>query len=155
MSERNSSLNAYYQILMVFCPVQSSLREVYGVIDHQNSEKALASVYITATEFCLLPHKEFPSAKAWAPGASVVICCTDFEGRLRPYHAIKTSFQKTEWITRVAGEISVHPKGFAFVNDVFVPPHLAQAYESGQEVTFVAVRKLNKKTNKLGWAAIG
>jgi hypothetical protein len=75
--------------------------------------------------------------------------------RLRAFYATGTDFQETEWTTRVSGKISVHPKGFGFVNAVFVPPHLARAYEGEQEVTLVAVRKLNKKTNKLGWTAIG
>ena len=130
------------------------LDSVYGVVDHQNREKSLVSVYITETEFCLLPHKDFDSASEWRPGSPVTIQCTRSKERLRPYRAKIASFQETEWITRVSGEISVHPKGFAFVNDVFVPPHLAKSFEDGRVVSVVAVRKRNKKTNALGWTAI-
>ena len=82
------------------------------------------------------------------------ISCTEYKGRLKAYRAERTKFEESGSITRVIGEISIYPRGFAFVNDVFVPPHLARGYESGQEVTVVAVMKVNKKTQKLGWTAI-
>jgi hypothetical protein len=130
------------------------LDSVYGVVDHQNREKCLVSVYVTATEFCLLPFKEFDLVSGWQPGNPVTIWCTRSDSRLRPYRAEIASFHETEWISRISGEISVHPKGFAFVKDVFVPPHLAKLFEDGCEVSVVAVRKRNKKTNSLDWTAI-
>lgn len=130
------------------------LESIYGVVDHLNQEKRLVSVYVTATEFCLLPFRDFESVSGWKPGSPVEMLCTHSDDRLRPYHAEISRFQETEWVSRVSGEISVHPKGFAFVNDVFVPPHLAKLYEDGREVSLLAVRKINKKTNSLGWTAI-
>lgn len=130
------------------------LDSIYGIVDHQNREKGLVSIYISEDEFCLLPYPQFDSAREWAAGSPVLILCTRSEDRLRPYQAKIVKFQETEWITRISGDISIHQKGFGFVNDVFIPPHLARTFEDGREVSVVAVRKRNKKTNELGWTAV-
>ncbi|GAB6061174.1 DUF7017 domain-containing protein [Desulfonatronum parangueonense] len=130
------------------------LDSFYGVVDHMNHEKSLASIYVTDTKFCLLPFQDFDAVSAWQPGTPVSIWCTHSDDRLRPYRAEITGFQESEWISLVSGEISLHPGGFAFVKDVFVPPHLAKLFEDGREVSMVVVRKKNKKTNLLGWTAI-
>lgn len=130
------------------------LDSVYGVVDHQNREKGFVSVYVTATEFCLLPFKGFDSVSGWQPGNPVTIWCTRSGNQLKPYRAETASFHETEWISRASGEISVHPKGFAFVKDTFVPPRLAKLFEDGREISVVAIRKRNEKTNSLSWTAI-
>jgi hypothetical protein len=130
------------------------LDEVTGVIDHQNREKSLASVYVTAERFCLLPYQEFAPAAAWAPGAAVRVRCVMSNGQLRAYHVERGVLKFDPWIQRVQGAIAIHPNGFGFVDDVFVPPHIARSYENGQNVALVAVRRPNRKTGVLGWAAI-
>ena len=131
------------------------LDRVYGVVDHQNHDKGLASVYVSEKEYCLLPYTEFNSAREWNSGSPVTIWCTHSKDRLRPYRAGVGSFQETEWIMRVNGRLSVLPEGFGFVENVFVPPRLAQTLEDGSKVSLVAVRKRNKKTDELGWTAVG
>lgn len=126
-----------------------------GVIDHQNSEKKLASIYISDSEFCLLPYRDFHWVEALPSGAAIEIYYTKFNDRISAYHAQKADFQESPFITRVTGKISVKPKGFGFVGDVFVPPDLARNYEDGEKVLFIAIRKLNRKTNQLGWRALG
>ena len=146
-------------------PVEISLRSdgekfdcvnhALGVIDHQNSEKKLASIYISDFEFCLLSYRDFHWVETLPPGAAIEIYYTKFNDRISAYHAQKADFQESPFITQVSGKISVKPKGFGFVDNVFVPPSLAQNYEDGEEVLFIAVKKINRKTNQLGWTALG
>ena len=130
------------------------LPEYYGVIEH-HSPKGWASVYITDCTFCLLKYKEFPRAEGWDPGTPVLMRCLEHNGRLRAYEAKETILKETRNITLVEGTISVKPQGFAFVDNIFIPPHLASKYEDEDQVSFVAVKKPNKKKNEMGWCAIG
>ncbi len=45
-----------------------------------------------------------------------------------------------------------HEKGFGFVDDVFVPPNIAGEFEHSEEISLIAVKRTNRKTNQLGWA---
>lgn len=126
-----------------------------GVIDHQNSKKKLASIYLSDSEFCLLFYRDFSWVKALPPGAAIKVYYTKFNDRISVYHAQKVDFQESPFIKQISGKISVKPKGFGFVGDVFVPPNLVQNYEDGEKVLFIAVKKLNRKTNQLGWTALG
>ena len=50
------------------------LKEVFGVIDHQNSTAGGdASVYVTATKFCLLAYERIPISPEVGSGSSVMI----------------------------------------------------------------------------------
>lgn len=132
------------------------LMEVHGVIDHHNSSKGLASVYVSASKFCLLHYDRFKLAKGWDVGSPVVMRCTHNRGRLVAYEANRSQFKETEFITRISGRLRVHAKGFGFVCDAFVPPALAQSAEDGAGVEVVAVRKPKNRdgTGGLGWKAI-
>jgi hypothetical protein len=130
--------------------------EIHGVVDHQNHAKELASVYLTDTDFCLLNYREFPDARGWSPGTAVAIRGLRSNRGVQAYSARTRFLEENQWIRRVEGRISIHERGFGFINnDVFVPPPLAQGYEDGQQVSLIAVKKPDKKTGKLGWTAIG
>jgi hypothetical protein len=136
------------------CPFDC-LQEVTGIIDHQNREKLLASIYITETQFCLLRYEENPRVATWVPGTAVRIWCTVSDDRIRAYRAELGDVTDGALIRSVRGAIRIHAKGFGFVDDVFVPPDIAQRYADGQDVALIAVWKLNKKRNQMGWAVVG
>jgi hypothetical protein len=131
------------------------LDEVAGVIDHQNRDKALASVYLAPDRVCLLPYRDFPSAENWAPGTPVRVHYVSSNNRLRSYHAALWTMPISSSIRRAEGIIALHAGGYGFVDEVFVPPRVAQAYCNGQHISLVAVIQPNKKTGRLGWVAVG
>ncbi len=132
------------------------LMEVYGVLDHHNPTKELASVYVSASDFCLLYYKKFESAKGWDVGSPVVMRCTRNRDRLAVYEVRRSQFKETDSIRRFFGPLKVHSKGFGFVCEAFVPPTLSQSAVDCAEVEVVAVRKPKKRdgTGELGWKAI-
>ena len=91
-------------------PVEISLRSdsekfdclshALGVIDHQNSKKKLASIYISESEFCLLPYRDFCWVEALPPGAAIKIYYTKFNDRISVYHAQKTDFSRIAFYER-------------------------------------------------------
>lgn len=54
----------------------------------------------------------------------------------------------------VSGHFRLHPKGFGFVDEVYVPREIAMQIEDGQWVSVAVVKKLDKKKNKWGFTAI-
>ena len=134
------------------------LTPVYGVIDHHNSDKALASVYVSASEFLLLHYKDNVEVKDWPLGSTVeVLCAKHQQGRLNPYMVKRTPARQTADIRLIQGPLKVHPKGYGFVGDAFVPPTLVEAKADGDNVEVVAVKKPKKSHDPdsvLGWQAI-
>jgi tetratricopeptide (TPR) repeat protein len=131
------------------------LDRTIGVIDHQNTDKGLASVYLTESQFALLQYQDYDWVASLAPGSAVEIRYTTRGERISAHQAEPASFRESPCIRRISGHISINRQGFGFVEDVFVPPHLAQEFEHADEVSLVAVRKTNRKTNQLGWTALG
>ena len=58
-------------------------------------------------------------------------------------------------VKKVCGQISLNTNGFGFVENVFVPPSIAQNFTDGETVSLVAAVKENKKRRELGWVALG
>ena len=52
------------------------------------------------------------------------------------------------------GEIKVTDKGFGFVNDIFVQPHLIIEGSNGQRVKIVKLLDFDKSKNRPAWKAI-
>lgn len=127
-----------------------------GVVDHQNGVKELTSIYLTPDEYCLLHYRDFPDAQRWTPGTTVEVNVVAGKYGLRACLAELSRLKANEWVMRVEGEISIHEKGFGFVNrQVFVPPPLAGKYRDGQVVSLVAVKKRKRNSNEIGWTAVG
>ena len=134
-----------------------SLAEVYGILDHQNEQKGLASIFLTPSDFCLLRYKDFEEVREWAAGSPVFLkCAREKEGRYRAYKVRRGHFRESEWIKRETETLRVHEKGFGFVKDVFVPPRLVRAELSGVRVTIVALLKPKGRgeSRELGWQAV-
>ena len=130
------------------------LPSIFGVIDHQNQAKEFASVYITASAFCVLPYERFESAGALPEGSAVRLWCTRRRDRLNAFQVEPASFMETESIKQVCGAYTAHIRGFGFVAGVYVFPKLAEKLTDGAEVTGVAVLKTNRKTGLPGWALL-
>ena len=56
----------------------------------------------------------------------------------------------------VLGDIRITDKGFGFIDDVFVAPHiiLKHNYTSGQQIDGKAIRTFNKKKEQFGWTLL-
>lgn len=54
------------------------------------------------------------------------------------------------------GDIRITDKGFGFIDDVFVAPHiiLKHNYTSGQQIDGKAIRTFNKKKEQFGWTLL-
>jgi len=132
-----------------------SVQEAQGVIDNQNANKQLASVYLTDKDFCVLGYSDHHGIEKLDPGASVLLKYTEFRDRKNVHHYESTKFVETRWIKKVHGSLKLNSKGFGFVDDVFVPPNIANEFSDGDTVTLVAALKENKSKNELGWRALG
>ena len=132
-----------------------SVQQAHGVVDHQNIDKQLASVYLTDSEFFVLRYSDHDGIESLQPGASVLLKYTEFRDRKNVHLYEMAEFKETQWFKKVHGQISLNPNGFGFVDNVFVPPGIAQNFTDGETVTLVAAVKENKKRRELGWVALG
>jgi len=132
------------------------LEKVEGILDHQNTSKRLASIYLSATGFCLLNYDKFKEVSKWEIGTPVILMCTQQDGKYRAYNAQKGIFRESQWISKKTGILQIHERGFGFVGDSFVPPSLVKKHLDGVEVTVVALRKPKKRNEPkvLGWQAV-
>ena len=131
------------------------VQQAYGVVDHQNIDKQFASVYLTDSDFCVLRYSDHDGIVSLQPGDSVLLKYTEFLDRKNVHHYETTDFNETQWCKKVHGPINLNPNGFGFVDDVFVPPNIANKFSDGQTVTLVAALKENASKKELGWRALG
>lgn len=131
------------------------LDKLPGVIQHQNVEKQLASVYLNPDDFILLHYSDFPAAADLPAGQGVEVVCASHEDRLRAYNFVAMRVAEGEDIRLVRDGLRKHEKGFAFVDDVFLSPPLAEPWDDGQLVDVVAVRQWSRKgPRRLQWNAV-
>lgn len=132
------------------------LTQVYGILDHQNPERHLASAFFSPTDFCLLYYDVFAEVRKWNPGSPIVVTFVRDRGRNHAYRVEREEFRETEWIKRITGILSVHEKGFGFVKNAFVPPGLVKSELQGNQVTVVALKKPKRKDTpgELGWQVV-
>ena len=57
-------------------------------------------------------------------------------------------------IQRTSGSFRLHPKGFGFINDVYVPHELANQIQDGAQASVAIARRFDKKKNRWGLTAI-
>ena len=131
---------------------------VFGVVDHVNRAKQVTSIYLPMDNVALLKHADFPTSAVLKPGQGVRVWVTVRARDERPMHKVH-SFEVAPlvtcgWIDTWQGSVRHHPKGFGFLYDVFVPPHLVAECPEGVEVLLLAVRTKNEKKQQLGWKAI-
>ncbi|MCC1497936.1 hypothetical protein [Alcanivorax sp. 1008] len=65
-----------------------------------------------------------------------------------------TELVEIDGVRHIEDSIKINPKGFGFVGDAYVAPHLAQKVSDGQKVSALTVRDLDKKKNKMSWKVI-
>ena len=132
-----------------------SVQQAHGVVDHQNIDKQLVSVYLTDSDFCVLRYSDHEGVESLQPGASVLLKYTEFRDRKNVHDYETEEFKETRWFKKVNGSIHLNPNGFGFVEDVFVPPNIAKKFNDGDTVSLVAAVKENKKRREMGWVALG
>ncbi len=133
------------------------LTPVYGVVDHHNPGRGLASIHVSASDVLLLPYKDFAEAKDWPPGSTVEALCSRHDNWLRAYAARRAAAKQTANVRIIQGPFKLNPKGFGFVGDAFVPPHVISAEADGAPVEAVAVMKPKKRhdpNSVIGWQVI-
>ena len=87
-------------------------------------------------------------------GSAVKLVCTADSGDREVLEARATGPYEDEYIEWTEGELIMNPRGFAFVNDSFVAPHLANALWHGKVVRALRVFDINPKTDQPSWRAI-
>ena len=132
------------------------LLQLHGILDHHNEKKKQAFVYLSPSSFCPLYYSEYTEVCEWEPGISVIMSCTYEKNKgYRAYKASRISAWDSEWVCRKTGKLHIHQKGFGFVDDMFVAPHLiGKDWKEGQ-VSVVAVMKPKRgKESELSWQVV-
>ncbi|MDE2732132.1 MAG: hypothetical protein OXU68_03090 [Bacteroidota bacterium] len=131
------------------------LLEVYGVVDHQNTMRALASIYVSIHRHCLLPYSMFPHVSDYQPGLPLMMRCSRWKGRLFAHEVAATHWQETEYIGTFRGPLRRHERGFGFVGEVFVPPPLVPVDIDIEAISGVCIQKPKwKGAEEMGWTAL-
>ena len=132
------------------------LTNMQGVVQHQNVEKQLVSVYLGPDDFVLLRYSDFPTAEELAPGQGLELRCATHADRLHAYHMQVREIPDSDDIRHAHGPLRKNQRGFAFVgDDLFVNPHLAESWDDGQLVEVLAIRQRDRKdADKLQWNAV-
>ncbi len=132
------------------------LMEVRGVLDHHNTKKGLASVFISPSDYCLLQYSKFKDVQDWEPGYMIVLSCTLYDKKYNVFQARRGAFQKSQWIVQKTDILRVHEKGFGFVDDVYVHPNLIKNILNETKVTVIAIKKPKSKQDlrELTWKAV-
>lgn len=128
------------------------LERIYGILSGHQPEKAF--VYINPDQQSILKYIDFPEIKVLSLGTAIQIICARHGERINPYQICESTWVENQNISQRSGNFQFHQNGFGFVEDVFVPPHLASQLKDGQQTSCIVVKKLDKKKNRLGWTAI-
>ena len=128
------------------------LERLDGILDNHGEGKAF--VYLNPHQHCTVAYADFPRIQMVRPGTPLEVICARYRERINPYKLVTSTFVENANICLRIGTLSRHSKGFGFVEDVFVSPNLAEPLQEGQIYTFICVKKMNRKKNKLGWTAI-
>jgi hypothetical protein len=76
------------------------------------------------------------------------------EGDINIISAKITNNHEIDGVGKTQGELRITDKGFGFVGDTFIPPHLAKQELSGNTVEVLRYRDIDKAKNKMGWEAL-
>lgn len=128
------------------------LERLYGILDRHRDGKAF--VYLNPYQHCTVAYADFPQIEMVLPGTALEVICARHRERINPYKLVTITFVENANICIRIGTLRLHSKGFGFVEDVFVPPNLAETLHEGQMIKFICAKKLDPKKNKLGWTAI-
>lgn len=131
------------------------LLEIYGVVDHQNVPRALASIYVTPYEHCLLPYRRFSDIASLKPGSPLQMRCSRWKDRLYAYEVTQAKWEETESIAQFRGLIRRYERGFGFVGEVFIPPPLLPSNPKIEAVSGICILKPKwKGADDIGWTAL-
>jgi hypothetical protein len=94
-------------------------------------------------------NKSLPSVGDW-----VSVTYANTTGSTQVLGASATSPISLPGVEEEVGELRVNPKGFAFVGNTFVPPHLVLNELDGKEVEVTKIWDMNSIKNVMAWKAI-
>lgn len=127
-------------------------KEHIGIVEsHHKSGKGF-NVYVSPDDTfpvrkALLESKHLPQLGQWlklsiSPEADEIIAVSSAEPGFNEHIDIQT------------GELRVNHKGFAFVSDTFIAPHLVDKSLDGQDVSVIRVWGFNQKKQEYTWRGI-
>ncbi len=128
------------------------LERLYGILDNHGEGKAF--IYLNPEQHCTVAYADFPQIQMVLPGTALEVICARHRERINLYKFGQTTFVENANICIRIGTLRLHYKGFGFVEDVFVPPNLAEPLQEGKNFEFICVKKIDRKKNKLSWTAI-
>lgn len=138
---------------------RKSLTYLQGVVDHVNNDKALSFVATGLDTGISLKHDRFPQIADLVAGTIVEVGRAETDGPPLDWRLSDAS-ELPGLCERISGLLERHEgKPFAFIrasrDSIFVPPYLAEGYNTGQkyDVCCVAVRRQDR-TGRIGWRAV-
>jgi hypothetical protein len=132
------------------------LERVSGIVDHQNHDKHLTSVYVNPDRTVLVHHADVPTAEKIPPGRWVEVLIARHDERINSYSVAETRAGESNDIRVHVAALRLNPKGFGFVgDDIYVPQQLAANLMDGTTVIVVAKRERKRdRPSELQWRAV-
>jgi hypothetical protein len=132
------------------------LERLLGIVDHQNYDKHLTSVYVDPDRTILVHYADAPAAEELLPGRAVEVRIARHDERINSYSIAETEMGQSDNIGVQVGPIRLNPKGFGFVgDDIYVPKQLAANLADGTLVRAVAKRERKRdRPGELQWRAV-
>lgn len=126
-----------------------------GVLQSIHASKKGANIYISRDLILSARRSVFPRRKLPPPGTFVKVLYDMDTEKKEVISAEIIQECSSPDIRSFSGSLSVHEKGFGFVNrEVFVPAALISDFPSDTEMTGLAVMSFDKVKNKFNWKAI-
>jgi hypothetical protein len=128
--------------------------ELTGVVSSLHRSGKGFNVYVSPNQKIsvrkgVFSNKELPEPGSWVKAIVAIIEEESEVIRAMPTTSIELTGVETE-----TGELRIHPKGFAFVGDTFVPPDQVVLDWNGRMVDVVKVWDINPKKKQNAWKAI-
>lgn len=130
------------------------IKTATGVVVSIHRSKKGFNVYLSQNETISVRKGLFATNKLPAPGAWVTVTYAKIGDEVEALEAAQTSPVLLNGVETEVGELKVHPKGFAFVGDTFVPPDQVVSDWNGDEVEILKVWDMNLKKQQMTWRSI-
>lgn len=125
-----------------------------GVVEAIHKSGKGANIYIGPERIISVFKRLFQTRTAFRPGTFIEILCDEKSDEIIPVSVKKIEPFSSENICVFAGALKLTERGFGFVNNIFVPPFLTGDHANGEEVSGLAVLKLDKVKNVNSFAAV-
>lgn len=125
-----------------------------GIVDSHHRSGKGCSIYIdvgrkVSARKGVFSNKELPSVGTWVE----LKVASDGE-KPDVIEARKIEQKKNDKVQTIFGSLRLNPKGFGFVEDVFIAPHLLTGFEDNENIEAIKVWDIDPKKGKPSWRAI-